>query len=156
MNENETISEEVETDEVIYENDIPSAADEAAALREELDRLRLELDQSRAFYGRMEAECAEFSELFPEVPLSSIPEPIWQSVKSGVPLAAAYALAARRESLRAQRAGEVNRENGLRSSGALNQDTYNDYFSPAEVKAMSPAEVRANYTKIINSMSKWH
>lgn len=31
-----------------------------------------------------------------------------------------------------------------------------DYFTPAEVRAMSAAEVKANYSKIITSMSRWH
>lgn len=29
------------------------------------------------------------------------------------------------------------------------------YFSPEDVRKMSPGEVRQNYTAIINSMSKW-
>ena len=30
------------------------------------------------------------------------------------------------------------------------------YFTPAEVRAMSAEEVRANYAKIITSMARWH
>lgn len=136
--------------------EIFNGADEIASLKAEIESLKAELDESRALYQRLEGECAEFSSLYPDVPLSTLPDSIWQSVKKGVPLAAAYALEERRASLAAKRAAEVNKENRDRSSGALNSDTYNDFFSPAQVKAMSAAEVRANYTKIINSMSKWH
>lgn len=31
-----------------------------------------------------------------------------------------------------------------------------DYFTPAQVRAMSAKEVRANYAKILTSMSRWH
>ncbi len=31
-----------------------------------------------------------------------------------------------------------------------------DYFTPAQVRVMSAAEVKANYSKIITSMSRWH
>ena len=31
-----------------------------------------------------------------------------------------------------------------------------EFFTPEEVRAMSMDEVRANYSKILNSMSKWH
>ena len=127
-----------------------------AYLKAELEALRSELNESRAFLGRMEQECSEFSELYPDVPISSIPESIWQSVKSGVPLSAAYALEARKVEVNLKKAGIVNRENRQMSSGALSSDSYNDFFSPSQVRAMSPSEVRANYTKIINSMSKWH
>ena len=30
------------------------------------------------------------------------------------------------------------------------------YFTPAQVRAMTAEEVKANYAKIINSMSRWH
>ena len=138
------------------EAEIEPDANEIACLKAELDSLRQELDESRAFYGRLEGECAEFSELYPEVSLSSLPDSIWQSVKKGIPLAAAYALEERRSSIAAIRAAAINGENRNMSSGALKRDTSEDYFSPSQVRAMTPAEVRANYTKIVNSMSKWH
>ena len=131
-------------------------ADEIVSLKAELESLKRELHETRSFYERLDGECEEFASLYPEVALSEISDSVWQSVKQGLPLSAAYALEARRETVRKARAGEVNRENTMRSSGAISSDNYNSFFTPAEVKAMSPAEVRANYTKIINSMSKWH
>ena len=157
----EGVEENEETDEA-EEAEAPDGeerepdANEIAYLKAELDALKKKLADSRAFYARLEGECAEFSSLYPDVPLASLPDTIWQSVRSGVPLAAAYALEARKAELAAKKAASVNSENRNMSSGALMSDSYNDFFSPSQVKAMSAAEVRANYTKIINSMSKWH
>ena len=136
----------------------PPAEDqnEVLTLRAELEALKKELEESRAFYARLDTECAEFSSLYPNVSITSLPDSVWQSVKKGVPLSAAYALEVRRAEVKAQKARAVNRENRERSSGAIGIDNRNDFFSPTQVRAMSAAEVRANYTKIIESMSKWH
>ena len=125
-------------------------------MKAELESLKKELADTRSLYARLESECSEFGELYPEISLSSLPDSVWQSVKGGVPLAAAYALEARKAELAARRAGQINGENRKMSSGSLSSDSYNDFFTPSQVRAMSAAEVRANYTKIINSMSKWH
>ena len=136
----------------------PPAEDksEVLTLRAELEALKKELEESRAFYARLDVECAEFSSLYPGVSITSLPDSVWQSVKKGVPLSAAYALEVRRAEMKAQKARAINRENRERSSGAIGIDNRNDFFSPTQVRAMSAAEVRANYTKIIESMSKWH
>ena len=130
--------------------------DEIEQLREEVKVLKAQLEGERAMYGRMSRECAEFSELYPEVPLSAIPDDIWDSVKKGVPIAAAYALSERKSFLARARAESVNSENSRLSSGSVDSSSNEEYFSPAEVRAMSASEVRANYSTIIRSMSKWH
>ncbi len=147
MNEEEITVEETAPEE---------ASAEPNELLEELEALRAELKTTKDFYERLEGECAEFASLYPEVSISSLPDSVWQSMRAGVPLSAAYALEERRAAVKARRAGVINRENSQMSAGALSRDGYNDYFSPDEVKAMTPSEVRANYTKIINSMPKWH
>ena len=151
----ETLPEETEPSLPEVEDDIPDLT-EVLALRAELDSLKRELEENRAFYSRLDGECAEFSSLYPDVSIISLPDTVWQSVKKGVPLSAAYALEVRRAEVKAQRARQVNRDNSEMSSGALGNDNRNSFFSPAEVRAMSAAEVRANYSKIIESMSKWH
>ena len=134
----------------------PLSADDARALKEELESLKLQLEESRSMYNRLHGECMEFSSLYPDVPLSTIPDSIWGSVRSGVPLAAAYALAEKKERMAREKAIDVNSKNHERSSGALSASKTEEFFTPAEVRAMSAAEVRANYAKIITSMSKWH
>ena len=151
--ENET---EDETEDETENEETKPDASELAYLKAELETLKKELAESRAFYSRLEGECAEFSELYPGVSLSSLPDSIWQSVKKGVPLAAVYALEVRKAELDTLRAQKINTLNRNMSSGALEGDSRSDYFTPDQVRAMSAAEVRANYTKIVNSMSKWH
>jgi hypothetical protein len=127
-----------------------------STLKEELERLRLELSNTRAVHERLSKECEEFSELYPSVPMTTLPDSIWKSFKEGVPLAAAYALYEKKEAVAREKASSVNEKNRRLSSGSLYSKNNNDYFSPAEVRAMSAAEVKANYAKIITSMSKWH
>lgn len=123
-------------------------------LRDELTRLRQAISQQDAILSRLGEECQEFQTLYPDTPISSLPDNVWSDVKQGIPLAAAYALAERRRAYTESLAAATNQKNGQRSSGAM-KSTESDYFSPNEVRAMSQAEVRANYQKIMRSMQKW-
>ena len=136
--------------------DPENGANELEALRAEVSALRAQLEGERAIYGRMSAECAEFSELYPDVPLSDIPDSIWENVKRGVPIAAAYALRERKDFIMRAKATAVNSANLRASSGSVDSSPSEEYYTPDEVRAMSPAEVRSNYSSIIRSMSKWH
>lgn len=147
-------TEAVENEEASEE--IPSAAETIAILREELTSLKKELEDTRIAYGRLSKECEEFSELYPSIPVTAIPDSIWQSFKSGVPLAAAYALYEKKEAVAREKASSINEKNKNLSSGSLSKGKSEEYFTPAEVRAMSAAEVKANYSKILTSMSKWH
>jgi hypothetical protein len=80
---------------------------------------------------------------------------VQEAVASGTPLAAAYALSERRHQLEQAQAAQINHTNRMRSSGAL-RSTENLEFSPAEVRAMTPEEVRENLPKIMRSMQKWN
>ena len=132
----------------------PSNAEQIAFLRAELSRMQAKLEEKDAFYTRVSLECAEFSTLFPETPLSELPDSVWESVKNGIPIAAAYALEQHRNAMAQARAAQVQQRNRERSAGAVGQPE-DEYFSPAEVRAMSQAEVRKNYQKIMLSMQKW-
>lgn len=133
------------------EQDSPSGMDE---LRSELKRLQEEISKRDALLSRMGRECEEFGLLYPNVAFSALPDSVWEDVRHGIPLAAAYALAERRRLQTAQAAQSSNQQNAVRSTGAL-EGTDPDYFSPAEVRAMNQSEVRANYHKIMQSMQKW-
>ena len=124
-------------------------------LRGELNRLRTTLAERDAFWGRIGKDCEDFFTLYPDTAISELSDEVWEDVKRGIPIAAAYALSERRRALNEQRAAESNLRNSQRSSGAL-EATESDYFSPAEVRTMSQSEVRANYHKIMQSMQKWH
>lgn len=128
---------------------------ELESLRRELNLLRAQMDgQSRAMQ-KIGLEYAEFCDLYPNQSPEELPDEVWESVRRGIPLSAAYALAERRKFRTEEKARTLNLENHQRSSGALGQGT-SGYLSPDEVRAMSQAEVRANYQTILLSMQKWH
>ena len=61
----------------------------------------------------------------------------------------------RREIDLRRRADEVNRRNASLSAGRVGSNVAPEYYTPDEVRAMSPSEVRENYAKIRASMKKW-
>ena len=134
--------------------DTPDYA-ELSELRAELNRLREELTRKQEVTLRLGRECAEFRDLYPDVPLSAIPDETWDAVRSGVPLSAAFALSERKRVRLEEAARESNQLNRSRSAGEVCQGV-SGYFSYDEVKNMSRAEIRENYNNILLSMQKWH
>ena len=116
----------------------PFDSAELSALRAELTRLREELTRKQEVTLRLGRECAEFRDLYPDVPLS-----------------AAFALSERKRARLEEAAKESNLRNRSRSVGGVSQET-SGYFSYDEVKNMSRAEIRENYNNILLSMQKWH
>lgn len=127
------------------------AAEELAALRAEADALRQELSAQRKLAGQLR----EFSALYPETAAEEIPESVWDAVKGGLPLAAAYALHERRAMLARAEAEAEQEKARERSSGALEGGGGDLFYSPAEVRAMNAAQVRQNYSAILASMQRW-
>ena len=129
-------------------------ASELERLRGELNRLRRDMEAQKRAFDRFGAECAEFCELYPEKSPSEIPDDVWASMREGVPLAAAFALHERRRTRIEEAARLLNEKNRSRSTGAV-ETSRGGYLSPDEVRAMTPAEVKANYQSILLSMQKW-
>ena len=143
-------------------------AQEPTAVEEDaLGRLVRELSELRALVEARQTEreepteppwqptlTDEFRTLYPALAESDIPDAVWDEVRGGLPLAAAYALWERREQVRRSTAEQVNRKN---ASGAWGRaDTAaEDFLSPDEVRSMSPREVRENYARIMESMKHW-
>lgn len=159
MNENETANELIsqdsaEIDGTVISNDSPQESVES--LKAEIERLRGELEESRSANDRISSDISEFYRLFPEGKLDQLPEEVRADVRSGIPLTASYALYEKRLEAERERIEAINRKNAARSSGSVGKNTSKEYFSPDEVRAMSQAEVRENYNKIIESMKKWN
>lgn len=133
-----------------------SPIDTGAELRAEIVKLRAELEGIGSKRSKFISEIKEFASIFGADSVSKIPDEVWESTSSGVPLAAAYALYEKREALRAQMAERVNKKNASMSAGAIKNATNPEFFSPAEVKVMSAKEVKRNYNRIIESMKKWN
>ena len=115
-----------------------------------------ELERTRDSQEKMLGQLSDFVELFPSVNIDSIPESVWNSVKSGTSLAAAYALYEKRVAAENMRIEKINSLNSLKSAGAAGKNTAAEFFTPDDVRKMSPAEVRANFSKIKKSMTKWN
>jgi len=147
--------EEMPSEQACAENeeDPPLSREE---LYSEIERLRAELEETKALHARMANELDEFHLLFPDVNTACIPESIWEQVKNGIPLAASYALYEKKCNLRRQHAEEINLHNAKHTPGAAGKNTPAEYFSPDEVRRMSQSEVRSNYQKIMESMKKWN
>ena len=123
-----------------------------ASLREELEAYKAEAARKKAIATQIN----EFSELFPEIQVRSIPDEVWEDVKRGNTLAAAYSVYERRITEAARRIESINIKNAERSAGSAGKGTTQEFFSADEVRKMSPSEVRANYAKIRKSMEKWN
>lgn len=145
------MDEEIVTDMNTTESD----AERADRLGRELEALKSEIGKKEEENSRMLSEYSEFSELFPDVALDSVSESVWENVKRGVPLAAAYALHERKNYLAERDAQTVNDKNRANSAGSVGGTAGDEYYSPAEVRAMSREQIRANYDKITASMKKW-
>lgn len=144
LNENQEVKESA-----------PSPEERATQLERELSELRSEMERKDAENARMLKEYSEFAELFPDVPLNKVNDSVWENVKNGLPLSAAYALYEKKASLQNRAAQLVNEKNSFTSAGNVRGASGDEYYSPEEVKAMSGSEVRANFDKVIASMSHW-
>lgn len=153
VSESPTLPQNVQdTDEV---KPSPESA-EILRMREEINELRREIRVKTEEAKLIKAQLGEFEELFPSVAPEDIPGSVWESVRQGNSLAAAYALHHRRRELRDQKLSDINRVNAMSSSGSIGNKESAEFFTPDEVRAMSQSEVRANYQMIIESMKKWN
>lgn len=163
MNENETTSTlEVEIFEETVEEQIEQVVEELPDSAEAAtvdpptpvplpDAYELLCAQERAA-----REYDEFCSLFPKMTLSELPDSVRDSVREGVPLLAAAALYELRR-LRADEAAAAANAANSELSFTLEKGGVTDvFFSPEEVREMSPSEVRTNYKKIIESMNHWN
>lgn len=132
-----------------------SQSNEAEMLRQELSELQAYVEDKRSKEEKALCELEEFERLYPDVSIDSIDEEVWERVRSGLPLSAAYALREREKELQMNFAEQVNLRNSAAAAGSAGSPPCSDYFSPDEVKAMSGKEVRQNYANIRKSMNYW-
>ena len=144
------------------ENDIPDneeAKVPAEDLNKTIEALKAELQAYKAAAAQQEAiakQINEFSELFPNIAIKSIPDEVWETVKQGNSLAAAYSIYEKRITEAARRIELINQKNAEKAAGIAGKNLTQEFFSIDDVRKMSPSEVRANYAKIRRSMEKWN
>ena len=86
--------------------------------------------------------------------LAELSDRAYADIERGIPPAAAYALEMRRREVRRLKIEESDRRAREMSSGRVS-GTDDGLYSPDEVRAMPPAEVRKNMEKIRRSMKSW-
>lgn len=148
--------EALETDEKAESDEDTDTALEISKLREKIRELNERLSAQAEESRRISEQLGEFYDVFPNADLKTLPDSVWDSVRAGNSLAASYALYRQRVYQRELAAKAVNERNLGSSSGRVGTDSSKEYFSPDEVRCMSRTEVRANYSKIIESMKKWN
>ena len=146
---------EMMTDEVPEElPDTPVSTEEVPDLQAELDGLRQRLEVAERTAREISAGWREFTELYPDAYLASLPDSFNADIERGIPPAAAYALEMRRREVRRAQIEKADRRGREMSSGRVSGKE-DGLYSPDEVRAMSPAEVKSNMEKIRRSMKSW-
>ncbi len=146
MNESiDMIPEEIPAEELV-----PEEPD----LRAEIEDLRARLENAERAAREITEGWREFTELYPDADISSLPDSFNAALQRGIPPAAAYALELRRREVSSRRIAEADRKARELSSGRIDE-AEDSLYSPAEVRAMKPAEVRKNIEKIRRSMKSW-
>lgn len=151
--------QKIEANDGLIEEDNTEASDEVSALKAEIDKLRMQLEERELLdrvNKRMNAELAQFEEYFPDVAMEDIPQEVWEKVRAGASLSAQYSLYQRRKELEKRKIGEVNGQNRKMSTGAISHGDGEKYYSPSEVRRMSPAQVKKHYDEIVESMRHWN
>ncbi len=121
----------------------------------ELEELRSKLERAEKRAQTVVSDWREFTELFPDADIASLPDSFDLALERGIPPAAAYALELRRREVSRLRIEASERRAREMSAGRIeNHD--DSLYSPAEVRAMTPKEVKENYEKIRRSMKSWH
>ena len=141
-------------DEVTDEAAEAPEAEESIDLNAELDSLRRRLEVAERTAREISAGWREFTELYPDADISSLPDSFNADIERGIPPAAAYALEMRRREVRRTKIEAADRRAREMSSGRINS-TDDSLYSPDEVRAMPPSEVRKNMEKIRRSMKSW-
>ena len=124
-------------------------------LHTELDDLRAKLEKAERAAREITEGWREFTELYPDADISALPDSFNAALERGIPPAAAYALELRRREVEQIKIARADRKAREQSFGRI-ESVEDSLYSPAEVRAMKPAEVRKNIEKIRRSMKSWH
>ena len=145
-----------ETIDLITEEVLAEEADTVEPdLHTELDDLRAKLEKAERAAREITEGWREFTELYPDADISTLPDSFNAALERGIPPAAAYALELRRREVEQLKIARADRKARELSSGRI-ETAEDSLYSPAEVRAMKPDEVRKNIEKIRRSMKSWH
>lgn len=150
---------EEQIEENLPEKESFSPDEELERLKSQISSLREELtalEEMKKHSERVLSEVNEFTMLFPEKSIDALPEEVWDQVRCGNSLAASFALYEKKRAYNEEKAMGVNKKNANLSAGMAGMNTSSEYFTMEQVRAMSRAEVKQNYSKIRESMKRWN
>ena len=124
-------------------------------LHAELEDLRAKLEKAESAAREIIDGWREFTELYPDADISTLPDSFNAALERGIPPAAAYALEMRRREVTELKIARADHKAREQSFGRI-ETAEDSLYSPSEVRAMKPAEVRKNIEKIRRSMKSWH
>jgi hypothetical protein len=134
----------VQVEEQPFEEGAPDSQAELERLREEVRTLNERLSEQQEKAEHIQKQIGEFCEAFPSTELKSVPEDVWESVRSGNSLAAAYALYTHRIQQKEARINEQNQKNAYRSAGYVGKSAANEII---EYVLTEPKEAPENTNK---------
>lgn len=132
----------------------PSA--EADGARATLEARIASLEAELAERDRRHAEREEFCRIFPDADPDDLPDEVVSVMKAGVPMSAAYALHLHLRQLELKQARQDNQRNSRTVPRAIDGGGSEPFFSADTVRSMSRAEVKDNFSYILNSMKHWN
>ena len=98
-------------------------------LNKKISELTQELEAYKTAKERQDKiaeQLNEFSELFPEIAIKSVPDEVWENVKRGNTLAASYAIYEKRITAAARRIEEINRKKEIAKQKSLAEYNINE------------------------------
>ena len=105
---------------------------------------------------KLRADVSELLELFPKLKAKAIPDEVWDRVREGDSLCAAYCLWTVKNAKEQLRIRDVNDKTARTAPPPVSDKGEGEaFFSRETVKNMSPEQVRKNFKAILDSMDRW-
>ena len=139
---------------VRQENEEPVGAEEAkaGAAQDAQEQPEAEADERT----KLKEDVKLLLSLFPKLNVSAVPDEVWDKVRDGDSLSAAYCLWLVRTVKEKKRIDELNSKNRLASLPPVNDDSKREgFFTRETVKNMSREQIRKNLDGILRSMDSW-
>ncbi len=105
---------------------------------------------------KLKQDINELLELFPKLKANAVPDEVWDRVREGDSLCAAYCLWVVKNAKEQLRIRDVNdKRSHAAPPPVADKGEGEEFFTRDTVKNMSPQQVRKNFKAILNSMDRW-
>lgn len=104
---------------------------------------------------KLKEDINELLELFPKLKAEAVPEEVWDRVREGDSLCAAYCLWVVKKAKEQLHIRDVNEKRSQAAPPPVADKGEEEFFTRETVKNMSPQQVRKHFNAILNSMDRW-